>query len=321
MLSARKFRVRKIVQLPRLRQALSRAVFSLPLAISALAPCQAHAQQSGAAGGGDLGDPSGPRPQLHLMPLPDAPEKPPEKARAHNEERPFVYMLDPTTPSKGDVSAEYGVGMAPGVAADRPLPATMVAAGSTGFGTLGGFVQSFGVGYGITDRVAPFATVRMGAVEREMGVGGTVGTRLQVTNPESPFHLTLSLGGLREIGGSYGAMGRVAASYDISRVRLAANMHVERVFRERTDPVDLLFMAGASVKAVDQLRVGVEYVAQDLEEIGDPEGAEGGAQQYVGPTLGLDLAGGALQLVGGPAVGLSGRSAGLLGRAAVLATF
>jgi len=42
--------------------------------------------------------------------------------RAHAEERPFSFLLDPTTPSAGDLSVEYALGYASGSAADRPLP-------------------------------------------------------------------------------------------------------------------------------------------------------------------------------------------------------
>ena len=73
----------------------------------------------------------------------------PTTTRTHAEERPFAYALDPTTPSRGDASIEYGVGVASSVRAERPLPA--------GLG-YDGALHSVTIGYGITSRFAPFLT-------------------------------------------------------------------------------------------------------------------------------------------------------------------
>jgi hypothetical protein len=133
--------------------------------------------------------------------------------------------------------------------------------------------------------------------------------------------VTLATVLFREFGGSLGAYARAAASYDIQRLRVAANLHVERVFASDRDALDVLMMAGASYKTLDMLRVGVEYVGQDLEGSFEQDEAEGGAHHYVGPNLALELIGDQLQLVASSAVGLGARAQPLVGRLAMLMTF
>ena len=245
----------------------------------------------------------------------DEPAVRPDAARAHAEQRPFVYALDPTTPSRGDASVEYGVAFASGVSAERPLPA--------GLG-YDGAVHGVTVAYGVTARFAPFVTARVlqpSGEGRSSEGGGAAGFRFQLTDPVSPFRLTVAAAGARELGGAFGAWGRVAASYDVARVRFVGNVHAERAFATRRDAVDVILIAGASYRALDFLRVGGEYVGQDVEEP-TSSGPEGGARHYAGPTVALDLGGGAFQLVAGPAFRLGHNAGGnVLGRAALLAAF
>jgi len=235
------------------------------------------------------------------------------EARAHAEERPFAYVLDPTTPSRGDTSIEYRLGLASGVAADRPLPATVA---------VGGIEQAATVGYGVTGRFAPFASIRVLDPEGrpDMQVSGSAGARLQLTRPDGRARLTLAGAGFREFGGGFGGYLRVAGSYDIDRLRLAANVHGEHVFQAGRDALDVLVFAGASYKVLDALRFGVEYVGQDLEESFD-SGPEGGARHYVGPDISVDLIRDQLQLVAIAARGLNGRTPPVMGTVAALTTF
>lgn len=255
-----------------------------------------------------------PRRPLVLQPLPqDAADAPLAKARAHAEQRPFVYALDPTTPSRGDATLEYGLGLAPGVAADRPLPASLAAQG---------VVHSFTVGYGVTDRIAPFVTGRVlspGDGQDTRG-GGAAGLRVQLVDPGGPFRLTIAGAALREAFGSWGAYARLAASYDVDRLRLVGNLHAERIFASGRDGVDLLAVAGASYRTLDVMRVGVEYVGQDLEDAFEHD-VEGGAKHYAGPTVALDVDSGRVQIAAGPAFGLNEQSSRVMGRAAVLVAF
>lgn len=256
-----------------------------------------------------------PRRPLTLRPLEDLPEQRAKGARVTNEERPFLYTLDPTTPSRGAFSAEYTAGLASGVAADRPLPQTVGAEG---------LVHAFTLGAGVTDRIAPFVTGRVlqpvdeGQSSRG---GGAAGVRLQLTPPSSTFRLAVALAGQREFGGTFGAWGRVAASLDVDRVRIAANAHGEKAFAKGRDELDVMAIAGVSYRALDGVRFGVEYVGQELEAAVEKDEAEGGVRHFAGPTLALDLDKGRFQLVAGPAFGLNQQSPNLLGRVSALMSF
>lgn len=252
----------------------------------------------------------------------DPPAPPPAEApaveappRAHAEERPFAYVLDPSTPSRGDASAEYRVGLASGVAAARPLPATIAPPG---------IVHALTLGYGVTARIAPFAGVEVlpgTSLSPETRTAASAGARVQLTDPRGPFRLTLAGALMRDFGGAFGGYGRLAASYDVQRLRIAGNLHAEKFAAEGRDALDVLAFAGASYRALDVLRLGVEYVGQDLEDAVEAEEAEGGAKHFLGPTAALDLGGGAVQIVGGPAFGLDARSPRAMGRVAMLVSF
>jgi hypothetical protein len=228
--------------------------------------------------------------------------------RATNEERPFLHVLDPTTPSAGTVSLGYGFGYGSGVAAERPMPANIAAAGPMHHATLN---------YAVSDRFAPF----LGGGADPSGATALLGARFQITDPTSPFRFTVGAAMFRERAGVLGAWTRAAASYDIGAFRVAGNLHLERAFARGRDTVDILALAGASYRVASMFRLGAEYVGQDLEDAIEQEEAEGGARHFLGPTGAVDLHAGRLQLTFGPAFGLNERSPRFLGRVAILATF
>ena len=108
------------------------------------------------------------------------------------------------------------------------------------------------------------------------------------------FRLAIAAGYLLDLDQASGAYGRVTASYDIGRVRLAAMVHGEHVFRDQSDALDVFATAGVSVRLTPAFRLGVEYIVQDIEEAFassgpvDPDDepvpgkAEGGVHQFVG---------------------------------------
>jgi hypothetical protein len=255
-----------------------------------------------------------PRRSLTLQPLEEGTEPAPIAARKHAEERPFVYAMDPTTPSRGDVSLDYTVGLASGVAADRPLPAGLA---------YDGVVHGFTTAFGATDRLAPFAVGRVLQSTDPSSAAkgdGALGLRWQITAPDSHFRLTLAGAGMRDFTGALGGWGRLAASYDVGGLRMVGNLHAERAFAKGRDSVDVLVVAGASYRVHETLRVGVEYVGQDLEESFEHQ-AEGGARHYAGPNVAMDLGRGGFQLVGGPAFAIGGRAGDVLGRVSMVAAF
>ena len=211
-----------------------------------------------------------------------------------------------------------------GFAANTAQPGGMIAAG------------------GEVGLVARLSVVAMG----QLGVGGVDG----VPNPSagalaglrlrlSPsgwrsVHLALSAGYLREAWsgpvydddsgkwlpgspkGDNGAWIQLAISGDVQRLRLATTIHGEHVFWPGRDPLDVMAELGATYRVVDALRLGVEYVGQDLEETFSPA-ADGGARHFLGPVASLQLLDQRMSVVAGPAIGLSPSSPTFVGRVAL----
>jgi hypothetical protein len=103
------------------------------------------------------------------------------------------------------------------------------------------------------------------------------------------FRLAIAAGYLLDLDQASGAYARVAASYDIGRVRLAAMVHGEHLFRAGADALDVFATAGVSVRLAPVFRLGVEYIVQDLEEAFAADAAEGGAHHFVGLGGTFDL--------------------------------
>jgi hypothetical protein len=237
-------------------------------------------------------------------------------AKQHAEERPFAFLLDPTTPSAGDLGVTYDLRASSTGHADRPLPSSI---------TVAGVMHEVTVDYGVGERFAPFASVRVlqpTSSGTSGAVGAAAGARWQLTSPKSPFRLTLAGVGFREAGGAFGTYARLATSYDLDRLRIAGNLHVEKAFAVGRDSIDVLVLAGMSYRVMNEMRLGVEYVGQDLEEaFGDEESAEGGARHYLGPSLALNLLSDRLQLVAGVGMGLVAHTSGTMGRIGTLMMF
>jgi hypothetical protein len=164
--------------------------------------------------------------------------------------------------------------------------------------------------------------------------GLVTGLRVQAfPNAWKNTHLVVSAGYLREAwqGATYnddtgkwspakpygdsGVWAQAAFSQDVSRLRLGAVVHVEHVFADGRDPLDVMVQAGASCQVVGGFRLGAEYVGQDLEEAVSAS-AEGGVRHFLGPTASIQLLRDRLSIVAGPSFGLSQRSPEVLGRAA-----
>jgi hypothetical protein len=170
-------------------------------------------------------------------------------------------------------------------------------------------------------------------------VGGMAGLRVQLL-PSSyeHLHVVVSGGYLREAwqgpvynddsgtwkpgspSGNNGAWVQGAVSGDIGPLRLAGTLHMEHVFADGRDPLDVMVQAGATYQVFWHLRAGVEYVGQDLEE-SFSTGAEGGPRHFVGPIASLQLLGDRLTMVAGPSVGLTSRSPDFIGRVAAAYSF
>lgn len=177
------------------------------------------------------------------------------------------------------------------------------------------------VGLGGEVGLAPRLSIEAMGVGGEAGrVGGSAGLRLSLLPASWATRAVMSAGYLRELGGENGAWARLTLTRDLGRVRLLGTFHGEHVFAGARDALDLMVVAGANVRVGGPLRLGAEYVGQDLEGALDDE-AEGGVRHFVGPTASVVTFDDRLSFVCGPAIGLSYASPKLLGRAALSWSF
>ncbi|HTN52684.1 MAG TPA: hypothetical protein VML50_09810 [Anaeromyxobacter sp.] len=243
-----------------------------------------------------------------------------EPGRITGQERPFAFLVDPSTPSAGRFSVGYAFGLGSGIPADRPLPVNMATANGS---------HTFQVAYGITDQLAPYASATLSQGSGDTSTSGTsstatsyqVGLTWQPTRPGAPFRFSISGAGMHEgQGGASGLTSLAAASYDMGRLRVAGNFRADKIFATGRDAVDAFLLLGASWRTTSFLRLGAEYVGQDLEETFSSE-AEGGARHAIGPTVALDLDGGRYQVAVGSGFGLTARSPRALMRAALAFNF
>jgi hypothetical protein len=149
--------------------------------------------------------------------------------------------------------------------------------------------------------------------------GGMVGFRFSVL-PRSVEHwqLVLNAGYLHELAGGNGAWGTLQTGFETGILRAQLSIHVEHIFQTGRDPVDVMVTAGAAVRVLSFMSLGVEYLGQDLEAAFDNDSdAEGGSRHLLGPTVALAFFENRLSIVAGPAVGLGATGTHLMGRLAV----
>ena len=177
-----------------------------------------------------------------------------------------------------------------------------------------GDVLELGGEVGVLPHLSVQATVLAGDVPGQTSAGAIAGVKVSILpNDFDRTHAVVSAGYLREMSGASGAWVRFTFSQDIDRLRLGSTIHVEHVIASGRDPVDVMVMAGAHVRVVDHLRVGAEYVGEDLEESGQAE-SEGGVRHFVGPSASLSWLDDRMTLTAGSAFGLSSISPRLVGR-------
>jgi hypothetical protein len=136
----------------------------------------------------------------------------------------------------------------------------------------------------------------------------------------SATQLVVSGGFLRELQGNSGAWGRISLGQDAGLARLAFSVHGQRMIASARDSLDVMVNAGATMRVLETIRAGIEYVGQDLEGAFGTE-AEGGARHLIGPVVSAALWSQRVSVVGGPAVALGPAKAHLLGRIGVACQF
>jgi len=232
-----------------------------------------------------------------------------DDARLPKLERPFLYLIDPTLPHPIQLVASYSTAYAPDAAGTHPLTANH---------NQNGLVNELHLEDSVHERIALFADNLLAPPHTDDTNAHSAfngGIRVLLTNPEShSFHLALSTEYLRDFESVSTVGGRIETSLDIHRLRLAAMTHTERSFAANRDRVDLYAAAGASYRVLDSLRVGAEYVGQDLEGAWESDEAEGGVRHFVGGTLAWAPTS-QLLVAAGPAFGLDRSSPDVLGKA------
>jgi hypothetical protein len=234
----------------------------------------------------------------------------PSRMPAPIVEQSFLYLIDPHGPSPRQVMAGYALAFSSSAGAIRPIP---------GHFDQEGVVHALSLEAGVVPRLSIYANTMIAQAIGQSEVGTVAvqaGARVLLTNPRTQrLRIVLQGAFLREFGSSMGVIGEVTGSYDIGRVRLAAALHAEHVFAPGRDPIDLYAVTGVSVRVLPLLRVGAEYVAQDL-EAADGDDAERGVRHYLGPNLALSLYDHHILVTAGAAAQAAARP-GVLARAAL----
>jgi hypothetical protein len=149
--------------------------------------------------------------------------------------------------------------------------------------------------------------------------GGQAGLRVSVL-PSSTEHwrLVLSGGWLYELTGDNGAWMTVQGGFEAGPIHSQLSVHAEHIFAPGRDPVDIMITAGIGVRVLSFMRLGVEYVGQDLEAVLDGDSdAEGGARHLLGPTVAFNFVDNKLSVVAGPALAMGATNIQVVGRLAV----
>jgi hypothetical protein len=226
-------------------------------------------------------------------------------------ERPFLYASDPGLPPPFHSTFGTSTSYSSSGAALRPLGASF---------DRQGLVQSIGAEVAVAQRLSLAAA---GYLTPSVADGSLsqfavqAGARVLLTDPRARgVKLTLSAGALRDFRPDWGGYAELSGSRDLGALRLAATAHAEKMFGPGRDAIDVYGVVGASYRVLSGFRLGVEYVAQDLEEGFDAAGAEGGMRQFVGPNASINLDPRWI-LTGGPALGIGPNSPPLLARASL----
>lgn len=149
--------------------------------------------------------------------------------------------------------------------------------------------------------------------------GGQAGLRFSVL-PRSIEHwqLVLSAGWLHELSGDDGAWVTVQTGFETGILRSQVSIHVEHIFAPGRDAADIMITAGVGFRVLSFMRLGVEYVGQDLESVFQSDSdAEGGARHLLGPTVAFNLVDDKLSIVVGPALAMGATNIQVVGRFAL----
>jgi hypothetical protein len=196
------------------------------------------------------------------------------------EWRPFLFAADGRTLARDRAAIESGVGYNGLPTDDSPRP-----------GDARRTDAWLAAAVGLTDRVELGGSLLFGeAPGAPFGFGeGRVELRVRAWDglPRVPVAVSFGIGYQADAKFVSAAEMLLAVSGEWGRFALTVNLRGIHYFADGRDPLDLFFAAAASVRATDWLRLGVEYVGEELEGTWDPNEHEvegGGGRHYVGPS-------------------------------------
>jgi hypothetical protein len=223
--------------------------------------------------------------------------------------RSFLFLVDPSLPAPGHVIAAAGLGSVTRSGEARPIGA-------------GPLLPTLSAEVGVLPWLSLYVEGEMALEATPSGsttAGIEAGAHVRLTAPGSPVRVALQGSFGRDLSGANKVLLDATVAGDLQALRLALALTVAHDFEEDADAVDVTMVAAASYQLPAHFRLGGELVAQDLEEVANPE-AEHGATAFAGPTLSWELVQ-RLQIVAGPMFGLTTGSPAVLARAVASVLF
>jgi hypothetical protein len=225
--------------------------------------------------------------------------------------RPYLFFTDPSLPAPAHVIVGVGLGSISQTGEARPVGA-------------GPLIPTFSAEVGLLSRLSLFVggevVFNAAGQTTQTNFGFEAGAHILLTDPRSQdIRIALQAAAGSDLSGQFNMQLNVAAVWDIQRLRLGASLSGAHDFVEDADALDVNGVLAVSYLLPFDLRLGVESIAQDMEEIFNAE-AEGGATVYVGPTLGWELAH-RFEIVVGPMFGCTTGSSQVLARGAASILF
>lgn len=126
-----------------------------------------------------------------------------------------------------------------------------------------------------------------------------VDVQVAIVKPRLRFPVAVSIAAGYQADAVYdqAITGALLTTAYLGRVNLTLDVRGAHYFAAGRDAVDVFVTAGALVRATSWLRVGAEYVGEELEGVvGSDDDASPGGRHYVGPTAALYLARGRLRV-------------------------
>jgi hypothetical protein len=225
--------------------------------------------------------------------------------------RPYLFFTDPSLPAPLHVILGVGLGSLTHTGEDRPAGA-------------GPLLPTFNAEIGLLPRLSIYAQGELAYNEpgqaADTNFGVVVGAHILLTDPRSQnVRVALQAAGGTDFSGQFNILLNVAAAWDIEHLRLAASLTGSHYFTDESDALDVNGTLAVSYLLPLDFRLGVESIAQDMEELFQA-GAETGTTVYVGPTVGWELAH-RFEIVIGPMFGCTTGSASVLARGAASVLF